>query len=324
MLKGYYTSNIGSFPLADTEENRRRCLEDLIALGIDYPAYPQLMDMGKQFLDDLIKQDSGITSSLGEYRITRKEINVDIEPPGLEPFLWTVDYIEKKSLRVRIKAPVTGPFTLASHIILGEGGGLPGRAIADITFVEQLSEILSKSCRVISKKAGMISIDEPILSVIVGLRVLFKYEEEKIKEVLNAVRESCGSVLTGVHICGKISPKLAKILLKTDLDFLSHEFYDTPANMKVYNPENIRKSGKILSVGCLSSRKPVVESVDEILGVIRRFKEFGNCLIFTPDCGFRNLVVNGSIEKGYSLAIEKLRNMVFAVARLREEDAGHP
>ncbi|MEM2320674.1 MAG: hypothetical protein QXS79_02155 [Candidatus Bathyarchaeia archaeon] len=320
MLEGYYTSTIGSFPLTDTDENRRRCLEDLIALGIDYPAYPQLMDMGKQFLDDLIKQDSGITLSSGEYRITKKEIKVEVEPPGLEPFLWAANYIERKGLRIKIKAPVTGPFTLASHIILNEGRGLLGRAIADITFVEQLSEILSKSCKVISKKVEMISIDEPILSVIVGLKVLFEYGEEKIKEILNALKESCGSALTGVHICGRISPKLANILLETDLDFLSHEFYDTPANIKVYNPESLRKSGKILSVGCLSSRKPVIESINEILGVIRRFKEFGNCLIFTPDCGFRNLIVNGSRERGYGLAIEKLRNMVFAVARLREEN----
>lgn len=318
-LEGYYTSTIGSFPLTDSEENRRRCLEDLITLGIDYPAYPQLTDMCKQFLDDLARQESGITLISGEYRVTGREINIDAEPPGLEPFLWTINYIEKMGLKVKVKAPVTGPFTLASCILVGKGESLLERAIANISYVEDLAEIISKSCRIISKKAEMISIDEPILSVIVGLRVLFKYGEEKIKEVLNSVRESCGSILTGVHICGKISPKLASILLETNLDFISHEFYDTPANMRVYSPENIRRSGKMLSVGCLSSKKPVIESVDEILRVIRKFRDFGNCLIFTPDCGFRNLVVDGSREKGYNIAVEKLKNMVLAVAKLREE-----
>lgn len=316
-LKGYYTSTIGSFPLIDSEENRRRCLEDLIALKIDYPAYPQLTDMGKQFLDDLVKQNCGITLSMGEYRVTRKDINVDVEPPGIEPFLWTVNYMEKKGLKAKIKAPVTGPFTLASYMVVGEERDLLNRAVADISLIEQIAEIISKSCKVISKKAEMISIDEPILSLIVGLRVIFNYGEEKIKGVLNAIRESCGNVLTGVHICGKISRKLANILLETNLNFLSHEFYDTPNNIRVYSPKDVRRSGKILSVGCLSSKKPIVESVDEILGVMRKFKDFGDCIIFTPDCGFGNLIVNGSRERGYNIAIEKLRNMTLAVARFR-------
>ena len=319
VLEGYYTSTIGSFPLMDTEDNRRRCLEDLIALGVDYPAYPQLTDMGRQFLDDLASQDSRIIPYQGEYRITGREINVDVKPPGLEPFLWAINYVGRRELKVKIKAPVTGPFTLASYIIIGESRGLLDRAIADIALVEQIAQIISKACGVISKKAEMISIDEPILSIIVGFRVMFKYGEKKIVEVLNAIRESCGSVLTGIHVCGKISPKLANILLETNLDFLSHEFHDTPANIKVYTPENIKRSEKILSVGCLSSRNPAVESVDEILGVARKFKGYGSSLIFTPDCGFRNLIVDGSGEKGYNIAIEKLRNMVLAVAKLREE-----
>lgn len=319
VLKECYTSTIGSFPLIDTEDNRRRCLEDLIKLGIDYPAYPQLTDMGKQFLDDLASQDCGIISYQGEYKVTRREINVDVRPPGLEIFLWTINYIERMGLRVKIKSPVTGPFTLAYYIIVGEGRGLLDRAIADITLVEQITQIVSKVCSVVSKRADMISIDEPILSIIVGLRVMFDYGEKKIMEVLNTIRESCGNVLTGIHVCGRISPKLADTLLNTELDFLSHEFYDTPANMRVYTPENIRGSGKTLSVGCLSSRKPFVESVNEILSVMRKFKGFGDRLIFTPDCGFRNLIVDGSRERGYNIAIEKLRNMVLAAAKLREE-----
>lgn len=319
MLKGYYTSTIGSFPLTDNEYNRRRCLEDLIAIGIDYPAYPQLTDMGKQFLDDLTSQDSGITFYRGEYRVTRKEINVDVKPPGLEPFLWAANYVEKRGLGVKIKAPVTGPFTLASYIIINNGRGPADRAIADINLVEQIAQIISKTCNIISKRAEMISIDEPILSILVGLKVMFNYGENKIKEVLDSIRNSCGNTLTGIHVCGKISLKLASILLETELDFLSHEFHDTPDNMQVYSPEDIKKSGKILSIGCLSSKEPTVESVDEITKFIRRFKEFDDCLIFTPDCGFRNLIVDGSAEKGYYVAMKKLENMVKAVIKLRGE-----
>lgn len=319
MLREYYTSTIGSFPLIDTEDNRKRCLEDLIALGIDYPAYPQLTDMGRQFLDELASQDSGIIPYRGEYKIAGREISVDVKPPGLEPFLWTINYIEKKGLKIKIKAPVTGPFTLASYIIIDDDGSMFNRAIANIAFVEQIAQIVSNICSLISRKAEMISIDEPILSVIVGSRVMFRYGEGEIKRILNTIREKCGDVLAGIHVCGRISPKLASILLETDLDFLSHEFHDTPDNIRVYSPESIRKSGKILSIGCLSSRHPVVESVDEILSVARKFKDYGERLIFTPDCGFRNLIINGSREKGYEVALGKLRNMVLAVSNLREE-----
>jgi methionine synthase II (cobalamin-independent) len=88
--------------------------------------------------------------------------------------------------------------------------------------------------------------------------------------------------------------------------------------MKVYNPKNLRDSGKILSVGCVSSRNPRIESVGEILELMEMFRDYGDCLIFTPDCGFRNLIVDGSREKGYEVAVNKLRNMVEAIKIFRE------
>jgi len=52
-----------------------------------------------------------------------------------------------------------------------------------------------------------------------------------------------------------------------------------------------------------------------------RFKDYGECLIFTPDCGFRNLRVEDSKEKGYEIALEKLRNLVEAVKKFRKNVA---
>ncbi|MEM3193897.1 MAG: hypothetical protein QXH97_02810, partial [Candidatus Bathyarchaeia archaeon] len=175
-----------------------------------------------------------------------------------------------------------------------------------------------RTFEVASRYASMISIDEPILGVIVGARIPFKYTEDDIIEVFNILREKCGNKPTGTHICGRISPRLASILLKTSLDFLSHEFHDSPKNIEVYSPRDLRESGKILSVGCVSSRNPRIESLEEILELMLRFKDYGDCLIFTPDCGFRNLIVEGSRERGYEIAIRKLRNMVLAARKLSE------
>ncbi|MEM2309878.1 MAG: hypothetical protein QXV71_05185 [Candidatus Bathyarchaeia archaeon] len=318
ILRGFLTSTIGSFPLEDSEANRERCLKDLISLGIDFPAYPQLTEMGKQFLDDLVSQDCGITWRDGRYRLATKEINVDVEPPGLEPLLWAVKYIEERNLNVKIKAAITGPFTLASYIEVGEGIFPLNTALSDINLVRLIAQIVSRTFEVASRYASMISIDEPILGVIVGARIPFKYTEDDIIEVFNILREKCGNKPTGTHICGRISPRLASVLLKTSLDFLSHEFHDSPKNIEVYSPRDLRESGKILSVGCVSSRNPRIESLEEILELMLRFKDYGDCLIFTPDCGFRNLIVEGSRERGYEIAIRKLRNMVLAARKLSE------
>jgi len=317
-LRGFYTSTIGSFPLEDSEINRERCIRDLIDLGIDFPTYPQLTDMGKQFLDDLVNQGCGITLENGKYKMTAKLADFNIQPPGLEPFLWSIRYIRGRGLNVNIKAAITGPFTLASYIEIRDGRAPFNTAVSDIRLIEEIAQVISKVCKVASRDASMISIDEPILGIIVGAKIPFKYTEEDIRGVLNILRESCGDTISGIHVCGRISPHLASTLLRTSMDFLSHEFHDSPENIKIYNPRDLRESEKILSIGCVSSRNPNIESVEEILNLMIKFENYGDCLIFTPDCGFRNLIIDGSREKGYEVAIKKLRNMVEATRKFRE------
>ena len=165
--------------------------------------------------------------------------------------------------------------------------------------------------------AGLVSIDEPVLGVMVGAHMPFGIREEDIIDVYNTFKKACGGKAVGTHICGRIFPLLAKTLLGTELDFISHEFFDSPENIKSYVPKEVKKSGKVLSVGCLSSKKPRLESPDEILEVMRKFRIYGDDFIFTPDCGFRPLIVDGSKEKGYVTSIKKLRNMVVAANKFR-------
>ncbi|MFQ6094909.1 MAG: uroporphyrinogen decarboxylase family protein [Candidatus Bathyarchaeia archaeon] len=305
--------------MEDSPHNRERCLKDLIAVGIDFPNYPQLIEMGEQFLDELAEQNCGIVKGDGGYMLKEKEIGEPASPPGLEPYKWTVDHLKSKEIlnKIKLKSSVTGPFTLASYIKIRSGTSLFNTAISDIEIVRQLANILSESCRVCAENSYMISIDEPILSVIIGRRIFFKYGEEDIIRIYNELRRSCRNRLVGTHICGTISPRLAGMLLDTELDFLSHEFHDTPENFKVYDPERVSQSGKILSIGCVSSRNPKIEDVEEILGIMERSKQYGEDLIFTPDCGFKNLKVDGSRERGYRTAMKKLTNLVEAAKKFR-------
>jgi methionine synthase II (cobalamin-independent) len=303
-------------------QNRERCIGDLVSTGIDFPSYPQLAEMGAQFLDDLVEQDCGIARENGGYMLREKEIKVPTSPPGLEPYRWTVEHLENKGMlqKIKLKSSVTGPFTLASYIKT-RGGTFPfNTAISDIGIVKQLADILSDSCRAFTENSHVISIDEPILSVVIGRRILFEYGEEDIIEIYNKLKTSCGNRLVGTHICGTITPLLAKILLQTELDFLNHEFHDTPKNFELYDPKDVEKSDKTMSIGCVSSRNPKIETVEEILDVMARSKKYGENLIFTPDCGFRPLRVNSG-ERGYRIAMEKLRNLVEAADKIRSERA---
>jgi len=317
-LEGVFTSTIGSFPLDDTVDNRRKCIDDLINVGIDFPAYPQLTEMNRQFLDDLLDQNVGLVFENGEYRLSDEDIREPESVPGLDILLWTIQYLEEKGIRrrVRIKAPITGPFTLASSIRRGKGIFPFNTAVSNPRLVRQIADVVAMCCREASKYAEMIAIDEPILTLIVGSRAIIGYKEEDIIGIFNDLREACGERIVGTHICGRISPRLGNLLLKTDLDFLSHEFHDTPQNIEVYQPEELKKSEKILSVGCLSSSNAHVESVDEILDLMLRFKDYDDCIIFTPDCGFRKLSArNLSKEEAYIISIRKLKNMVEAARR---------
>ena len=66
--------------------------------------------MGKQFLDDLAEQESGIIVEDGRYKLETEEISEDVSPPGIEPFLWTMRHLKEKGLnkKVKLKAPITG------------------------------------------------------------------------------------------------------------------------------------------------------------------------------------------------------------------------
>jgi len=317
-LRGILTSTIGSFPLDDTVSNMKRCVDDLLNIGIDFPAYPQLRDMGEQFLDDLVNQKTGIIIEDGAYKLKDKNIGKEVSPPGLSPLSWTVEYLENLGLKekVQIKAPITGPFTLASYIQTGPGVFPFNTAASNPELVRQIADIVEKCCREASKHAAMISIDEPVLGIIVGSRTTLGHREDDIIEMFNRLKEACGNRTVGTHVCGRISPRLADLLLRTELDFLSHEFYDTPENFQAYSPRKLEESGKILSVGCLSTKNPRVETPNEILKVMKKFRGYGDCLIFTPDCGFRKLLThNLNKDEAYEISMKKLGNMVEAAKK---------
>ncbi len=323
----FATADVGSLPIEDDFNGERknvdRAILDKVSLGLDYPCYPQLpgssanpMNMGLQFLIPLAKTNSNIQIKGEEVEL----LSDDIEPPpgpiGIERAEHFLGFIRERGLTSGakgLKACVTGPFTLASYInrknLMTCGASKP-------QVIRSLARALNFSCRQLSELGfDLINIDEPFLSVMLGRRVLFNYDERFVVEMLDTVITGISS-FSATHVCGVVTPLVKKVLMESRVDIVDHEFAGTPSNLGAYDREDLEDSGKFLAYGCISSVKTRVESVDEISGSIRNaVKLLGPRIIVKPDCGFGGMK---GISNAYEAVMRKMGNMVEAAHAVAE------
>jgi methionine synthase II (cobalamin-independent) len=323
----YTTTDTGSLPILDDFNGDRTNFEgailDKLSVGLDYPCYPQLqgspsnpMNMGLQFLIPLPKVEPGIQVRGEEAMLLSDEIESPSEPIGVERAEHYVKFLREHELLSRargLKACVTGPFTLASYLnrrnLMTCGTSKPG-------VVKVLAEVLSRSCKRLSELGfDLINVDEPFLSVMLGRRVLFKYDEEFVIEVLDTVMGEIAG-LSAIHVCGTITPLVKKVLLESKVNIVDHEFAGSPKNLQAYTKDELECSRKFVAYGCVSSVKTHVETVEEISVSIRNaIKAFGSRIIVKPDCGFGGMF---GVSGAYSVVLKKLENMVKAARIVAE------
>ncbi|MFQ6135443.1 MAG: hypothetical protein ACE5KU_06505 [Nitrososphaerales archaeon] len=322
----YNLTYVGSFPLKNTRENILRSTQDILSIPVDYPNYVQLEDMGRQFLQPLAEAELGITQEGERYRLTG-ELKEPPEPIANEALDILVELRKERRFKKKIKgvkACVTGPFTLSSRIMLDTPNlGLFGEtALSDPVLVDEVAKVVSKIAGDYRQMgADYVTLDEPILSVIVGRKLLLSHHTDTgIVETIDKAlsRVNC---LKGIHVCGLVSRRLADMLLETSLDVLDHEFKDSERNFTVYRRGDFERHDKKLGLGVASSRVLRVEPVDEMVSMLKRGIEvFGedNILMVKPDCGFRGLDTEGTLEGvAYNAAIGKLRNLRRAIDSLK-------
>lgn len=320
---------VGSFPLRNTKSNIIRATKDILAIPVDYPNYIQLEDMGDQFLIPLSKANSGLYRENGVFRI---KSNLSVPKKQFTSYaIQTLIELSKKnqfSGQIKgVKASITGPFTLASRIMFNNqnNGSLNNSALSEINLIWDLAKIVGKIANDYRKiGVNYITIDEPILSIIIGKRLLIKDQTENhIIEIINKTVKGIKGV-TGVHVCGRISRKLVEILLRTEINILDHEFRDIPENLKIFNRRDFDDSGKKISMGLASSRVQNIESVKEIYSLLSLgISKYGfeNIIMIKPDCGFRGLDPDGSIKgTAYQAALAKLRNLRTVLDSLNENE----
>ncbi len=313
-----FTTYVGSFPLPHSAENLCRVAKDVLRLGIDYPNYPQLRSFIDMFLTPLLGE--GIEYVDGRYVLTSRHIGVGRVDPAIgEPMEVMLRCLDRSAVR-GIRACVTGPFTLASHIYLSPSNvDLRNSALVLPDVVRGLARYTRDVARLfIDLGADYINIDEPVLGVIVGRRVLFGYDHNQIVDVLNGVLSGVNA-MRGIHVRGRLKPYVFGLLSRLDVEILDHEFADNPENVQYV----ARVEGKRFAVGVVSSRRARVESPREAADTALRVAErAGMDAVFAvkPDCGFAALrAERGDPEEAYWVALEKLRVVREAAELLRRQ-----
>jgi methionine synthase II (cobalamin-independent) len=333
------TTVVGSFPLSNTNANMERIFSDLIQLGIDYPCYPQLISMISQFLSPLAVKISSFEEINQKFYLS-DDFKIPEKPIALEYGRFISKFFNEQPERLKqikgTKACLTGPITLASEIILKSklANGLRARifteprAIMVDWIVEKIAEIMKQVGKEYSKMGiDIISMDEPLLGVIVGRKVLF-HSEDFIIKVLNKSISEIKSI-SSIHVCGRISPKCRDILLQTNVKILDHEFTTNEENFEVFQKEHLIRYEKYLALGSVKSKflpkegykiSDYIESVSSLETYFQKaFQLYGKeNLIFKPDCGFLPLKDMFGEEEGYEIAKRKISNIVQALRKINK------
>lgn len=322
------TSHVGSFPLPHSLDNLRMIIDDLWRIKLDAPPYPQL----RSFIDIYLKPlaDKGLLKEKnGFYFLESKESFKDIEylEPSINEAEYMIKYLEEKKYGFKwLRAPVTGAFTLASRIYLSKdiSVGLHGTLLREKSLIEYIVEYVRKHITYMSRLGyNILFIDEPVLGVIVGKRrILFGFSQEEIIEIINHIFSKAPGE-HGIHVCGRISPKLFETLAITDkLDILNFEFHDNPMNIESINPSLLEENNKVLAPGIASAKKPVIEPYDELSDLLRKIgeKTMWRIDLVSADCGFGGLATeSGDPYKAYRIGLEKLHRIIEVVRLLQKK-----
>ncbi len=311
------TSHVGSFPLQHSWDNVERIAGDLAKIGIDLPPYPQMRSFIDMYLEPLVEAGLLVKKGSSTYHADPKKL-LDSRPPRVVAPEAELAARLRSRLGFRwMRGPATGPFTLASRVYVSEGQGLSATALANrdlVTgfFAEYVRGVVES---LVSLGYDFIVIDEPMLANIVGRRVLlYGYSPEDVLETYHRILGPAKGRLRGTHVCGRLPHRLPEILAESpDLDVLNHEFADSRANLEIEWRRILEASGKTLSPGILSSKKPVVETVEQaeqLLEAVASKAGWENINIVSADCGFAALSSSAGPEEAYRIGLEKLGVLV--------------
>lgn len=326
------SSHVGSFPLGYSFQNVRRVLEDLAFLGIDVPPYPQLRGFVDIYVSPLI--EVGIVRRVeGFMRVVPDALNIqslkNLRVPEAE---LSISFVRDSKLAFdKLRAPVTGVFTLASRLYLSVNStDLSSTMLTNKELVKDfLSEYVIEFVKYLTSLGyEIVFLDEPFLGLMIGSRKnLFNYSDDDIVEILENVAGASKEAEIGIHVCGRIHNRLLELLARVSrVRYLSFEFHDNPKNVEVLNKHVLEEHDKIISPGIVSSRIPEVENYNDVSELLKKVyeKSGGRIDLVSADCGFAGLRGSlGNEEKEYELSLSKIERVVRAVRVLKNQILKH-
>ena len=213
----------------------------------------------------------------------------------MNDFLDKSDMDSKEKAKKGVKGIITGPSTIVQSSRLGSFYKDKNTAIIDMAYA------LKDECISLEKAgAKMIQIDEPFISTgLIDMKIA-KKAIDIIVEPLNT--------LVSLHSCGNLKD-VFKDIISFNVDIIDGEFAGHPNNLDLLAKyaENIKEVNKKIGLGVVDTKKPAVESVDEIIDIITKgIAILGKeNLYIDPDCGMRLF--------SDKIAFLKLKNMVEAM-----------
>ncbi|MEM4904187.1 MAG: methionine synthase [Desulfurococcaceae archaeon] len=313
-------SHVGSFPFKPEAQSVELVVKGYVESGVNAPAYPQLRDFVRMFLEPYI--EAGILDDVGGMYLV-KDMEGLKKPPELKPEIWEAELFVEASKGVfkYLRAPVTGAFTLAINILLQpKAEYFSATALCDKQVVESLAAYVKNNLKYLASLGyNILFVDEPMLSVVVGARkVLLGYALEDIADYLDYVYSGVTGE-RGIHVCGRISKPLFRTLVSVEeLDVVNFEFYGTRENVQVLERELLEAHSKKLAPGIASSKSMKVEPVEELLGILKEIVNRAglNVDLVSADDGFRGLRDVAPETELREICFNKLKRIREAVDRL--------
>jgi len=208
----------------------------------------------------------------------------------MDNYLSKSDMSKKEKVKKGVKGIITGPCTLVQSSRLGSIYKDKNIAIMD------MADILREEC-VFLEKAGakLIQIDEPFIST--GL-----IDMEVAKKAINIIADEI-NVPVAIHSCGDLK-NVFKDIITFNVDIIDCEFAGHLNNLKVLEEYSKELNGKKIGLGVIDTKKPTIESVENIAKIIEKgIAILGKeNLYIDPDCGMRLF--------SDEIAFSKLKNMV--------------
>lgn len=291
-MKDVKTTVIGSYPSDINKMEMMRSYlnqEDYSWEGIIKSAVYDMINAGIDIVSDGQTRDPFVnifTRKLKGCRIRdRTEVIGKVEyngPITVDDQQYVRNIIPNDNMLIGL---ITGPYTLTKssvdHFYQDE---------KELAY--DFAKALRKEAENLSVLVDIISIDEPFFSMGVP-----DYGKDLISIVSGGL--PCPIRL---HCCGDISEVIPD-LIDMPVDILSHEFKAQPKLFDAFKEYDISKD---ICLGCVRSDDIAVESVEEIIGHIKKGVDlFGDRLTqLAPDCGQRMLP--------RKTALNKLKNLVAA------------